>query len=288
VIGGLPALPRKRPTAPKARITLKYPPRPARGAVADIRFQLPAFERLAKIICGAYTGKEITDLLKKAGFETVAHDGGTKWRFLYAFFERMQREHGPEGVLRVLKAACSPQERLNRSDVRGEVNECLSFYGLRIGEDGEPQKAEKPGVPSDANRELFLQRNYHRLVMEHARENFLRGDYFGAVSDCCREFERFVRKKSGLEMSGRGLMSKALGTKGSLEMSLPRAASMTRNDVQEGIMHMCMGVMASARNPTAHETRHSFPIGRDDALDMLGVISHLCRQVDRMGPRAQG
>jgi len=63
---------------------------------------------------------------------------------------------------------------------------------------------------------------------------------------------------------------------------------MARNGVQEGIMHMCVGVMAMARDPAAHESGRSLPMGRDDALDMLDVISHLCRQVDRMGPRGAG
>jgi len=55
-----------------------------------------------------------------------------------------------------------------------------------------------------------------------------------------------------------------------------------------GTMHMCVGVMAMARDPAAHESGRSLPMGRDDALDMLDVISHLCRQVDRMGPRGAG
>ena len=84
------------------------------------------------------------------------------------------------------------------------------------------------------------------------------------------------------------LMASALDPKAGLELGLPRAAGAAGDYVQEGIMHMCMGIMASARHPTAHETRRSFPIGRDEALDMLGVISHLCRQIDRMEPRARG
>lgn len=254
----------------------------------DFRFQLPALERLAKVIGDTYTGTEITDLFRKAGFETMAHDGGTKWRFLYAAFERMQRDYGPESVLKIVKAACSPQERLNRGDVRKEANECLSFYGLSVGEDGEVRRAEKASSLSDTDKELFLQRNYHRLVAEHGRASFLQRDYFGAVSDCCKEFEKFVRKKTGLEASGTRLMSKGLGSKSAMEMRLPHVARMTRDDVQDGIMHMSMGIMESARNPTAHESKHSFAIGRDDALDILGVISHLCKQIDNMRPRAQG
>ena len=49
------------------------------------KFKLPALERLSKII-DYKTGTEITDLFRKAGYEDIKHDGGTKWRFLYQTF----------------------------------------------------------------------------------------------------------------------------------------------------------------------------------------------------------
>jgi len=202
--------------------------------LADIKFQLPAFERLADILGDAYTDTEIAGLFKKAGFDAVERDVGTKRGFLYAAFEGLQREHGAAAILGVLKAACGPQVGPCGGDVRRGINECLSFYGLRIGEDGEEQKAGGAAAPPGADREMFLQRDYHSLVMEHARASFLQGDCFGAVSGCCRELEELVRKKSGLEMSGRGPMCRAPDPGGGLEAGLPRAASMARNGVQEG------------------------------------------------------
>ena len=250
-------------------------------------FHLSVLERLARIIGGAYTGTEITDLLRRAGFETIRHDSGTKWRFLYSAFEDMQGRFGPEGILKVLTVACSPQETLNRPDVRADMNECLAFSGLEIGKDGEVRRVERAQSPRGGDGPLFDQRGYHELVVEHAREKFLRGDYFGAVGDCCREFEGHVRKMSGLELSGRKLMHKALNPKagmiGSLESSLPDATNASRDGAQEGIMHMAMGIMAGPRNSTAHESRGSFPINRADALNTLTVLSHILAQLEKAG-----
>lgn len=254
-------------------------------------FHLSVLERLAKIIGNAYTGTEITDLLRRAGFETIRHDSGTKWRFLYSAFEDMQGRFGPEGILKVLKVACSPQETLNRPDVRADVNECLAFSGLEIGEDGEIRRVERAQSPRGGDGPLFDQRGYHELVVKHGRESFVRGDYFGAVHDCSREFEAFVRAKSGIEGFGQSLMAGAFNPKegrgATLAVSMPGVSEATRYGVQEGIMHMCMGIMASARNPTAHESRDAFPVGQRDALDMLSVISHLWRQIDRMVPTSR-
>lgn len=143
-----------------------------------------------------------------------------------------------------------------------------------------------PGVDEAA----FDQRGYHQIVVEHGRAGFLRGDYFGAVRDCCQGLEGLVRGRSGLEGYGRDLMARALSPKErgkGLETSLSGVSEKTRDSVQEGTMHLCMGIMASARNPTAHESRSSFPISRHDALEILSVISHVCRQIDRMGPRSR-
>ncbi|MDD9813249.1 MAG: TIGR02391 family protein [Thaumarchaeota archaeon] len=255
--------------------------------MADIKFLLPAIEHLSRAIGEAHSGEEITALFRRAGFGSVAYDGGARSMFLYAALERLQRDVGAGAILDVLKAACGP-DAPRRDGVRCKVNECLCFYGLRMDDGGELHRTEAGRADPDGGREAFMQRNYHRIVTDAARAGFLQGDYFQAVRDSCREFERLVRGKSGLEMSGKELMARALDPKAGLEISLPLSASMTRDSVQEGIMHMCVGIMASAMHPTAHETRRSFPIGRDEALDMLGVISHLCRQIDRMGPRARG
>jgi len=256
--------------------------------VTDIKFQLPALERLSRTVGEAYSGTEIMDMFRRAGFGGVAHGAGAGPRSLHAALERLQRDFGSGAILEILRIACDPLVAPGGSDVRERVNECLSLYGLRIdGGDG-LRSAETARAGPDGDREAFMRRNYHRLVTDAARAGFLQGDYIRAVSDSCRELERLVRGKSGLELSGMALMASALDPKAGLELGLPRASGAAGDYVQEGIMHMCMGIMASVRNPVAHGPGHGLPMGRDEALDMLGAISHLCRQVDRMRPRRRG
>jgi len=117
--------------------------------------------------------------------------------------------------------------------------------------------------------------------VDRARPKFLKGEYSSSVSEACKALEGLVRKKSGIEDSGTGLMGKAFGDDGALAVSLPGLTGETRGSVRRGIMHMCMGIMSSVRNPISHEPEIDFPMTRDDALDVLGVIGYLCRQVER-------
>ncbi|MCY4252708.1 MAG: hypothetical protein OXD41_05335 [Thaumarchaeota archaeon] len=49
---------------------------------------------------------------------------------------------------------------------------------------------------------------------------------------------------------------------------------------------MCEGIVSSVRSHVSHEYEQRFPIGGADALDILGVISYLCRQV-KLGRRRE-
>ena len=50
---------------------------------------------------------------------------------------------------------------------------------------------------------------------------------------------------------------------------------------------MCEGIVSSVRSHVSHEYEQRFPIGGADALDTLGVISCLCRQVEKLGRRRE-
>ncbi len=79
-------------------------------------------------------------------------------------------------------------------------------------------------------------------------------------------------------MHGSDLMSAALSLKGSLKLNTQRTE--TERNEQEGVMHLCMGLMRAIRNPESHEPELDWPIEREDALDILSLISFLSRQID--------
>jgi len=130
----------------------------------------------------------------------------------------------------------------------------------------------------------FDQRGYHALVVEHSRARFLRAEYLGAVAGAYGALEGMIRAKSGVDGHGPHMINRALGEDGALEVGLPGLAGATRASMRRGLAQMCVGAVSGMRNPIAHDA--SLRIGRGEALDMLGVLSYLCGQVEQTRRRA--
>jgi uncharacterized protein (TIGR02391 family) len=252
-------------------------------------FSLSALERIATIIGDRYTGSEITSFFRKAGFPEIRHDGTTKWRFVYSKLEEMQKgQYGPYQIAKIIESLCNPEEYFGQAEVHrkmvDQINEILGFYGLVV--KTETGKIVVTGQ-TDAylhSREseeakLFDSREFHPKVREHAKELFLEKRYFHAVFECCKAFDKYVREKSKLDKHGLSLMSSALSLKGPLKLNPQRTE--TEKNEQEGLMHLCIGLMRAIRNPEGHEPELDWPITREDALDILSLISYLYRKIDK-------
>lgn len=251
-------------------------------------FKLPALERLSQIIGDLYTGSQITDLFRKAGIEGIGHDGGTKWRFLYRTFEEMQKkQYGTHNVLKFLEAVCDPQQYFGSPNahkhILDQINEVLNFYGIKINDKGKAihtgQKQETVPQKESEDTRLFHNRGYHSEVVKHGREQFEHGHYFDAVDECCKAFTKYVSEKSQLDKHGFDLMSSALSLKGTLKLNSQKTE--TERNEQEGLMHLCMGLMKSIRNPAEHEPQLDRKMSRIDALEILTLISFLYKQIDK-------
>lgn len=73
-------------------------------------------------------------------------------------------------------------------------------------------------------------------------------------------------------------MSEALNLNGLLKLNSQKSQS--EKDEQQGIMYLCMGLTNAVRNPQAHEPELNWPMTRDDALDVLALISFLFRKLE--------
>lgn len=251
-------------------------------------FKLSALEAIAKIIGDRYTGSEITAFFRKAGFSKIMHDGSTKWRFTFSALEHIQKlPSGNTDIAKILEALCNPQEFFGRPDEHSQlidiVDEIVGFYGLKI-----DPKSGKLLVSGEAKAELrqresaeakaFDGREFHREVVKHGRDLFVQGRHFHAVFECCKAFDRLVANKSHVTEHGDKLMGMALSMSGPLKLNTQQSQSEINE--QEGIMHLCKGLMRAVRNPEAHEPELDWPITQKDALDILSLISFLYRKID--------
>jgi uncharacterized protein (TIGR02391 family) len=255
-----------------------------------------AIETLAQIVGDNYTGSEITRLFRRAGFPQIVHDGGTKWRFVAAAFEQMQASAGgkPHAVLKVIETMCNPQGYIGNRErfesLLNSVNHVLDFYGLRIADNGtlkitgERTSTVRPTKTPD--EVAFEARQFHPQVIKHGRSHFCRSAYFHAVFECCKALDTAVQRNSGIDKSGQPLMSAALSLTGPLKLNSQITAS--EKDEQQGTMYLCMGLMNAVRNPQAHEPELHWPMRREDALDVLALISFLFRKLENAVVVAEG
>jgi uncharacterized protein (TIGR02391 family) len=246
-----------------------------------------ALERVAQTIGDFFSGTEISRLFQRSGYTDIVHDGGTKWKFVLAALETLQRRDGAaNGVLTVVKRAAEPQGWLSRRDefraFLERINGVLGFYALRLEEDGRLVSTGRATTTVASSRtedeKRFDGREFHAAVRRHSRQHFCRGAYFHAVFESCKAFDATVRQATRSGKSGQPLMSEALSPNGVIKLNAQRSQS--ELDEQQGVMYLGMGVMNAVRNPQAHEPELQWPMKREDALDVLGLLSFLFRKLE--------
>lgn len=126
----------------------------------------------------------------------------------------------------------------------------------------------------------FLKRNFHSEVTKHSQKLFVQGNYFHAVFESAKAYNKDVKAKSQSEKDGQPLMLNVWGCDSGV-LKVTACQSQTDKDFQDGIKFISGGLMSAIRNPTAHEPAISWPIDKQDCLDILSLISFLYRQLDK-------
>lgn len=142
---------------------------------------------------------------------------------------------------------------------------------------------ERAGVPPriiySERREKFERRKFHSSVVNHARDLFFQGNYFHAVFEAAKAYNKSVREKARSDKEGSSLMMDVWGCRGGV-LKITKCSSETDVNVQDGIKFLSVGLMRAIRNPTAHEPATDWPINEEDCLDILSFISFLFRRLD--------
>lgn len=145
----------------------------------------------------------------------------------------------------------------------------------------EPILAEA-GVREPGGTQLtkeFVARGFHEEVHRHSRTLFGQGNYFHAVFEAAKAYNKAVQAKAQSEKDGTALMQEVWSSNGVLKLNTGQ--SQTERNVQDGTRFLAAGLMQALRNPTAHEPALDWPISKEDCLDMLSFITYLYRQLDK-------
>jgi uncharacterized protein (TIGR02391 family) len=170
----------------------------------------------------------------------------------------------PEQRTRVLAQFC---RSIAPPEVRDEVDRILLDGG-----------APTALVGREAEQE-FLGRGLHREVVRHARKLFSEGNYFHAVFEVAKAYNKQVREKAQSTKDGADLMLDVWGWERGV-LKITNCITDTDKNVQDGIKFLSAGLMRAVRNPTAHEPAVDWPIKKDDCLDLLSFLSFLFRKLD--------
>lgn len=126
----------------------------------------------------------------------------------------------------------------------------------------------------------FLKRNFHSEVTKHSQKLFIQGNYFHAVFESAKAYNKDVKEKAQSEKEGQPLMLSVWGCDNGV-LKVTACQTQTDKDFQDGIKFISGGLMSAIRNPTAHEPAITWPIDKKDCLDILSLITFLYRQLDK-------
>ncbi len=190
--------------------------------------------------------------------------------------ERAQLIH--DWVLSLAKQEMVPDQRhelltqfLNEITPEHLVDEVRQIVDEGLGRTNEVKTAEV---------KEFSKRGFHIEIIKHCRKLYMQGNYFHAVFEACKVYNKSVREKSRSTKDGQPLMLEVWGwEKGVLKVT--KCETDTDKNIQDGIRFLSAGLMQAMRNPTAHEPALDWPIEKQDCLDMLSFLSFLFRELDK-------
>ncbi|HEV7308812.1 TIGR02391 family protein [Ensifer sp.] len=127
----------------------------------------------------------------------------------------------------------------------------------------------------------FDERNIHSAITMVSRALFDDGHYSQATFEAFKLLDTHVKKLSGVNDSGHGLMMNAFGEKNT-KIKLTDMLTQSELDEQSGYKFIFAGSMSAIRNPRGHEIIHD---SIDQCLDHLSMASTLLRRIeDRKSP----
>lgn len=234
------------------------------------------------------TGREIELLLRTA---KMADPGETTKRIrLYNAFvisqnTKRNRTHILEFVRQAMRPARYVQNPERYEPMRARLNMALAFAGLTIEETGRLHKTDAAATLPEAQRRArelrsdMERRGAHPDVLAYCRAELLADDYFHAVLEAAKSVSAKIRTKSGLKEDGSALIDLALAGENPM-LAINEGKSLSERSERSGFANLVRGAFGMFRNPTAHEARLHWVMTKDDAEDILTLLSLIHRKLD--------
>lgn len=222
---------------------------------------------------------------------------GTKRDRIYnAFVEYQNREQSNLHIFAFIRKALKPARFVRFPEryepLRANVNRALAFTGLYVDETGRLGKGGTATTLSEAERRAselrkdLASRGTHPDVLEFCRAELIADNYFHAVQEAVKSVVEKLRNRTGLIDDGNVLFDHVFG--GDIPMLIINGfQTMSEKSEQKGFVNLLKGTYGTFRNPTAHAPRKDWEMKKEDAEDLLSLLSFIHRRIDKatMPPR---
>lgn len=251
-------------------------------------------QSIAKALGASDSGlsnSEIDDLLAACGLPNFGPD--TKWRRLYASFSAAQSSaRARKPIIDFVKEAMRPPRHIGNKHrfeaLRESLNTVFAFAGMRVDNDGRLMAGGRAAAKtiSEAEsiarqlRETLEQRGLHPEVLKYCRAELVDGNYFHAIFEACKGVSERIRTLSSLALDGSQLIDAALGGSTPL-LRVNNYSSNSELSEHRGFVNLLKGIVSMFRNPLAHEPRLHWAVTRQDAEDLMGLLSLIHRRLDQ-------
>jgi uncharacterized protein (TIGR02391 family) len=235
------------------------------------------------------TGSEIGHLLASLKMNDP-EPGITKWKRLHnAFVERQNHSQNRRAIMEFIRQAMRPERYVKCPErfesMRANLNRALAFSGLAVSVDGRINAVDRASTISEAQRradELRAElktRGVHPDVLRFSKAELLADDYFHAVLESAKGIAEKLRSKSGMSDDGAKLVDLTLCGSTPL-LAINDLITESQRSEQSGFANLVKGVFGMFRNPTAHEARIRWSMNKEDAEDILSIVSLIHRRLD--------
>jgi uncharacterized protein (TIGR02391 family) len=242
------------------------------------------------------TGSEIAHLLATCGINDVDPAITKRYRLYNAFVHDQNQRQDRTRVLGFIRHAMKPARFAQCAErfepMRAHLNRALAFAGLAVDETGSLSATEQATTLSEAQRRAqelradLSTRGVHPDVLRFCREELLADNYFHAVLEAVKSVFDKIRTLTGLTDDGGTLLDRAL-TGDPPMLAINPLKSESEKSEQKGFTNLLRGTFGMFRNTTAHEARINWPMTKEDAEDLLSLVSLIHRRLDaaHMPPR---
>ena len=247
-------------------------------------------ERISKILgdtSEGLTGSEIAYFLQQCDIKDVAPNI-TKWKRLYSAFASVQNnDKRSTRILKFIQTVLNPARYTDHHSFeikRNAINESLSYVGYALQPNGHFIEVAIANTITEAQQRAndllanLKVRNAHKDIFKYCTAELVDKNYFHAVFEACKGLFARIRQLSLINTDGIQLVQYVFNHP---VLVINSFQTKQEKDEQKGFEAILEGLCNMFRNPEAHQPKIEWPVGEQDALEILSLISYCHRRLDK-------